>query len=134
MKQLVLGVALVGTGIIIGALSSNTAQRARTRCRRHSRTVLLAKTGFLSCMTLNPLSTLSSVALLVRPPHSPCPYYTHVHVRYWHGGTILVHRTLVDATGYCYFAESLNHLLLRSVLVFENHKLDVFVHLNKHVV
>ena len=40
--------------------------------------VRLAKTGFLSCMTLNPQSTLNNVGLFARPQHSPCPCYTHV--------------------------------------------------------
>ena len=62
------------------------------------RLVRLAKTGFRSCTSVNPLSTLNNVGLLVVPPHSPCPCYTHVHVRCWHVGTTLVHRTLVNAT------------------------------------
>ena len=49
-------------------------------------------------MTLNPLSTLNNVGLLVRPQHSPYPCYTHVLVRCWRGGTIPVHRTLASAT------------------------------------
>ena len=49
-------------------------------------------------MTLNPLSTLNNVGLLVRPQHSPYPCYTHVLVRCWHVGTTLVHRTLAGAT------------------------------------
>ena len=40
--------------------------------------VRLAKTGFRSCMTLTPLSTLNNVGLRVRQPHSPCLYCRHV--------------------------------------------------------
>jgi len=49
-------------------------------------------------MTLNPQSTLNNAGLVVRPQHSPCPCYTHVHVRYWHGGTIRFRQTWAGAT------------------------------------
>ena len=66
----------------------------------HSINTLVAtsKTGFSSCMTLNPQSTLNTVGLVARPQHSPCPCYTHVLSRCLHGGTTLVHQTLAGAT------------------------------------
>ena len=60
---------------------------------------LSLKVSETSCHPTPP-STLNNVGLVARPQHSPCPCYKLLLVRCWRVGTILVLRTLVDATAH----------------------------------
>ena len=75
-----------------------TANERAYGAQRIHALVRLAKTGFRSCMSINPQPTLNNAGLVARPQHSPCPCYTHVPVHGWRVGTTLVHRTLANAT------------------------------------
>ena len=75
-----------------------TANERAYGAQRIHALVRLAKTGFRSCMSINPQPTLNNAGLVARPQHSPYPCYKLVHVRCWHVGTIRFRQTWVGAT------------------------------------